>query len=129
MSLLNAWEHSVLWQISFGEAWWKFLKGIHPEDYGRLLNSCQRVTDDAVRSDFWLPTILGSLELVSYPVLLQIGSWTAIGAWIGFKTVAQWNVWTKNRSQFNRYLIGNALVVIGSLVLSIWFLAPLHLGF
>jgi hypothetical protein len=85
------------------------------------------VRDDAVRSDFWLPTILGSLELVSYPVLLQIGSWTAIGAWIGFKTVAQWNVWIKNRSQFNRYLIGNALVVIGSLALSIWFLVPLHL--
>jgi uncharacterized membrane protein HdeD (DUF308 family) len=72
--------------------------------------------DDLHRSDFWLTTILGSLELLSYPVLLKIELWTVIGAWIGFKTVAQWRVWTESRSQFNRYLTGNALVIMASVL-------------
>ena len=72
------------------------------------------------RSDYLLPLILGIIELLTYPVLMATGAWTAIGAWIGFKTVAQFNLWKANRSAFNRYLIGNALVVI----LSLFFLVP-----
>jgi hypothetical protein len=107
MSLLNAWEYRWVWGRSFWSAVGRYFGGLHRTDNPAI---------DRIRSDFWLPTILGFLELITYPVLLQLGSWTVIGAWIGFKTVAQWNVWTSSRSQFNRYLIGNALVVLLSIV-------------
>jgi hypothetical protein len=71
---------------------------------------------DKNRADYWFPSILGLLELISYPVLMVTGAWTVIGAWIGFKTFAQLEAWKKDRNSFNRYLIGNALVVILSLL-------------
>jgi hypothetical protein len=109
MSFLNAWEYSELYGVHFPVALWRYLIGVHPND----------IPLDRIRSDFLLTTFLGTLELISYPVLLQMGSWSVIGAWIGFKTIAQWAAWIKNRNQFNRYLIGNALVLISSvLVLS-----------
>jgi hypothetical protein len=60
------------------------------------------------------PFVLGFLELLTYPVLMASGSWTAIGAWIGLKTVAQWDRWKLERDIFNNFLIGNAVVVIAS---------------
>jgi uncharacterized membrane protein HdeD (DUF308 family) len=123
MSTLNAWVYKFLYRASFREAWWIYFTGINPKDIGRNLKERK---DDPVLSDFWLPTGVGFLELISYPVLLEIGLWSVIGAWIGFKTVAQWRVWTEDRSQFNRYLIGNALAVIISFWFSIWFVGPLH---
>lgn len=71
-------------------------------------------------SDYWFPAILGAFELGAYPVLMVTNGWTAIGAWIGLKTIPQWSVWDKNRAAFNRFLIGNAL----TLVVSILALAP-----
>jgi hypothetical protein len=40
-----------------------------------------------------------------------------IGSWIGFKSVAQWNAWNKNRYVFNRFLLAHAAIVIVS-----WFM-------
>jgi hypothetical protein len=105
LSALNAWEYSHLFGKTFWWAWKTYFKGVHQTDDPAGL----------IRSDFWLPTFIGFLELITFPILLQTGSWTVIGAWIGFKTVAQWNVWTRSRSQFNRYLIGTALVVMMSI--------------
>jgi hypothetical protein len=62
------------------------------------------------------PFILGLLELAAYPVLMVSGGWTVIGAWIGLKTVAQWERWSKERNIFNLFLINNALVVMTSYV-------------
>jgi hypothetical protein len=69
--------------------------------------------------DYWHSFILGFIELAVYPVLMVTGSWTFIGAWLMFKTVGQWQAWKERRCPFNRFLIGNALVLIWSfLVLS-----------
>jgi hypothetical protein len=66
------------------------------------------------KSDYWYNFWLGLLEILSYPILMVTGSWTIIGAWIGFKAVAQWKAWNENRAPFQRFLIGNALVVLVS---------------
>jgi hypothetical protein len=63
-------------------------------------------------ADYWLAFILGFVEMTCYPVLMATKNWNFIGAWLGFKTVAQWNVWKDKRAAFNRFLIGNALVLI-----------------
>jgi hypothetical protein len=67
----------------------------------------------------WDPTILGGLELLAYPILIQTGQLAAIGAWLGFKTVAQWDVWKKRRAPYNQFLIGNALVLLVSYLLAL----------
>jgi hypothetical protein len=79
---------------------------------------------EAERSDLWFPFILGVIELFSYPVLMVTNNWTFIGAWIGFKTVAQWQRWTKDRAVFHRYLIGNALTVLTSRLLAQFVMFP-----
>ncbi|HUC61251.1 MAG TPA: hypothetical protein VMF53_04780 [Alphaproteobacteria bacterium] len=61
-------------------------------------------------------SILGTIELATFPVLMAVGAWEAIGAYIGLKTIAQWHHWKEDRAPFNRYLVGNALVLILSLL-------------
>ena len=70
--------------------------------------------------DYWHPFILGLFELMAYPVLMATGNWRFVGAWLAFKTLAQWKHWAKYRVAFNRFLIGNALVLFCSFL----FLAP-----
>jgi hypothetical protein len=79
------------------------LKGFHPNDKG-------------LYSDYWFTLFLGLIELMSFPVLMKMGAWNVIGAWIGSKTVAQWKRWTENRVSFNGYLIGNAVCILLSLL-------------
>jgi hypothetical protein len=69
-------------------------------------------------SDFLFPFWVGTFELAVYPLLMSAGGTTPIGAWIGLKTVAQWNRWREDRSPFNRYLIGNALTLVGSYLIA-----------
>jgi len=83
---------------------------------------------DQPHSDYWLPSILGFLELASYPPLIATGQWTIIGAWIAFKTVAQWRTWNEDRITFNRYLIGNALIVLFSFLSALFFLPYVKSG-
>ncbi len=64
------------------------------------------------------PFIVGTLELAGYPVLMKLQAWPVIGAWLGFKTVAQWDAWRTGRSEYNQFLIGNALVLCLSLLLT-----------
>lgn len=71
---------------------------------------------DKTHSDYWHPFILGLFELSAYPVLMATGNWTFIGAWLAFKTLAQWKRWEEKRSAFNRFLIGNLLVLFLSLL-------------
>jgi hypothetical protein len=85
--------------------------GFHPDD------------PEHEKSNYGFTFILGLLELYSYPVLMATGAWTVIGAWLGFKTVAQWKSWGIDRVIFNHYLIGNVLVVLLSLMCLVRFVA------
>ena len=69
-------------------------------------------------SDYWHPFVTGSIEAVIYPVLLVSNLPEYIGAWVGLKTVAQLPAWKKDRNTYQRFLIGNALIVVGSYLLS-----------
>lgn len=72
--------------------------------------------------DYLYTLVIGVIELISYPIILFATNEIAIiGGWISLKALAQWRAWSDDRSTFNRFLIGNALVVI----LSIWLMVPL----
>jgi hypothetical protein len=98
-------NHGFCWN------WLRDFFGAHPE---------------ASQRDWLQPAIMGLLELVAYPVLLSVGRWDAIGAWLALKTAAKWGEWTSQRESYNRFLIGNALVVILAFALfkCPWFFPP-----
>ena len=72
--------------------------------------------------DLWYNTFIGTFELSLFPFILKAEQYTFIGAWLGYKVVANWSVWNKNRLKFNSFLIGNLIVVSVSYVLKIIFL-------
>jgi hypothetical protein len=72
------------------------------------------------RSDFLSSFVLGLMELLAFPILFATSLVTVIGVWIGFKAVAQWSTWKEQRFTFNRFLLGNVLVVMLSYAL-LWF--------
>ena len=72
--------------------------------------------ESAEPGDFLYPWILGVLELAAYPVLIRRDMYGGIAAWLVLKTVAQWKGW-EDRRTYNRFLIGNGLVLIFS-----WFI-------
>lgn len=84
--------------------------GLHPVDRCNGDRSVPR--QSAVASDYWYNVILGTFELAIYPVLMRVGAWAVIGVWIGFKTIAQWNVWSNDRSTFNLFLLTNVILVL-----------------
>jgi len=69
--------------------------------------------------DFLYPYYLGFIEFLTYPVLMAADLWSFIGVWLAFKTAGQWEHWKKSRHTFNRFLIGNALVIILSLLIMV----------
>ena len=71
--------------------------------------------------DYLYPYYLGFLEFLSYPVLIAADLWPFIGAWLAIKTAGQWEHWKKSRHSFNRFLIGNALVIVLSLLVMVDF--------
>ncbi len=74
---------------------------------------------DPTHRDYLLPFGLGVLELFTFPLLINAQVWSFIGAWLGFKVVAQWGHWGENRPAFNRFLIGTALILIFSVGLAV----------
>lgn len=72
--------------------------------------------------DYLYPFYLGVIEFLSYPVLMAADLWPFIGLWLAFKTVGQWEHWKESRHTFNRFLIGNALVLILSLLIMVGFI-------
>jgi len=71
-------------------------------------------------SDLWIPTAIGFLELAIYPVLLGIGYFAVIGAWIGIKTAGSWMGYSKSRTSFNRFLLFTVLTLLVACVLSLF---------
>jgi len=59
--------------------------------------------------DLWLSAIIGLAELPAYPVLLRLGHWNFIGAWLALKTSGQWGGWRVSRTSFSRFLLSNIL--------------------
>jgi hypothetical protein len=82
----------------FRETWRKFCGFYDP-------------SGDTQKIDYWYNFILGLFELAAYPILIALEAWPVIGAWISLKTIAQWSVWTSDRTVFNLFLIGNLLVL------------------
>jgi hypothetical protein len=64
------------------------------------------------KGEYLTSLLVGFLEFVIYPILMAAGAWAYIGAWVAFKTVAQYKHWGESRSMFNRFLAGNALVLL-----------------
>jgi hypothetical protein len=79
-------------------------------------------SEGLVTPDYWQPFLLGVLELTAYPVLLASGKPEYIGAWLAFKTLPRLGAWEKQRNNYQRFLIGNALVLIFSYALTRWFI-------
>jgi hypothetical protein len=70
------------------------------------------------KKDYLQPFILGFLELSVFPVLMATGHWNFVGAWVGFKAIAQATLWKEKREVFGRFLIGTALCLIVSYFLA-----------
>jgi hypothetical protein len=73
--------------------------------------------ESALVRDYWLPFILGLFELAGYPYFIAKGDWKVIGGWLALKTAAQWGLWSKSRSHYQRFLVGNAMVIAASVLL------------
>ena len=58
-------------------------------------------------SDLFLPTVIGFVELVAYPILFVIGQYIFIGAWLGIKTAGSWKGWQTSPTAYNRFLLFN----------------------
>lgn len=87
----------------------------------QFVKSFVGIGPDPNKVDYWHPFVLGCIESPCYPILMATGAWMVIGAWLGFKTLAQWKYWTDFRPAFNRFLICNALVLILSLLIMVRF--------
>ncbi|MBW8003530.1 MAG: hypothetical protein FVQ80_16200 [Planctomycetes bacterium] len=61
--------------------------------------------------DYLLGALIGLAELITYPFLLSKGKWQIVGGWIAIKTAAQWSVWIRSRTTFNRFLLANIIIL------------------
>jgi hypothetical protein len=64
---------------------------------------------DKRHHDLLLPFLITLIELLFYPVLLRLGYFVAIGAWLALKTSGQWSGWRISRTSFNRFLFTNLI--------------------
>lgn len=71
--------------------------------------------------DKWLGFILGCMEATTYPILLSVDKPEYIGVWLAFKTVNRYKYKEMDRGFFNRYLVANGMILIGSYFLAQWF--------
>jgi hypothetical protein len=89
-----------------------------PEWWRSLCQAFFSTHQSAQVRDYGLPFFLGLLELTAYPYFIATGNLKVIGGWLALKTAARWEGWTKNRSPYQRFLIGNALVIAASVLLA-----------
>ena len=67
---------------------------------------------DKRHRDLLLPFWITWIELLAYPVLLRLGYFVAIGAWLALKTSGQWSGWRISRTSFNRFLFINLVQLV-----------------
>ena len=75
------------------------------------------------QNDYFQPFIVGFLELLVYPVLLAAGHPEYVGAWLGLKVVPRLGAWSTHRETYQRFLIGNGLVIVSAYFLQRLFYA------
>jgi hypothetical protein len=128
-SAMRAWElyERAGRREAYGRLFFCGLVGKFPQEFAQNTGRAENQAADiwTGQSDFLYPFILGLMELLCYPILMRAGAWTVVGAWLAFKTVVHWSSWAKNRNPFNRYLIGNALVVVASFAMALMGLVTL----
>lgn len=105
-SVAGAEAHAEGWWLRFARNWWLAFSGF---------KSDQRV------NDYWLMFVIGWAEVAAYGFFIALGRFEVIGGWIAIKTAGGWKEWSENRATFNRFLLGNLLV----LAASFFCLAPL----
>jgi len=74
--------------------------------------------ESTIPKDYLLGFVVGVMESAAYPVLLDVGKPEYIGAWLAFKTVNKWKYKEMERGLFNRYLVANGIILIGSYFLA-----------
>lgn len=84
------------------------------------------MTNDELRPFAYQSVIIGSLESIMYTSCWLIGKHEFIGVWLILKVGGQWGRWTQEltirnrqitgRSIFNIFLVGNALVILYSII-------------
>lgn len=89
-----------------------------PEWWRSLCQAFFSTHQSALVRDYGLAFFLGLLELAGYPYFIATGNLKVIGGWLALKTAARWEGWAKNRSPYQRFLIGNALVIAASVLLA-----------
>lgn len=102
----------LLWNVAAGA----FLVNPLMSMLRRLFGVADR---SAAFNRFWPGLILGSVELLAYPIAILIGRPEAIVLWLGIKTAGTWKEWQegwRGRNRFNLFLIGNAAVIFLALV-------------
>lgn len=67
--------------------------------------------------DYFLPSLIGFVELLLYPFFMITKQWIFVGMLIGLKTAVNWGKWQEIRTSYNRFLFGNLLVIISSVFL------------
>ena len=72
--------------------------------------------------DYYLPSIIGGIELFIYPFLMFIEQWVFIAMLIGLKTAVHWGKWQEVRTAYNRFLLGNLVVIVSALFIMTSFL-------
>jgi hypothetical protein len=94
-----------------GERFWRALPGHFWMTFNGVGYS---ETPDAKMdgNDYLAPLVLGFLELLAYPCLMVASDGSSIGWWLAFKTIVQWRRWSRSHTTFNRFLVGNALVLL-----------------
>jgi hypothetical protein len=87
-------EHENLRDESALRLWWRIVCGL-----------------DKYVPDYLLAAFIGFAEAAAYPVIFVLAKPEIIGAWIAIKTAGGWEGWQKNRPSFDRFLLGNLLVL------------------
>ncbi len=95
LSLLRSLEQG---KSKLGKHWWVAFKGFDAQE--------------PFTNDYWQTWIIGVLELISFPILLASGYAQYIGGWLIIKTLPQWTHWQNRRWVYNRFLIGNAIILL-----------------
>lgn len=94
------------------------LKG---ENFGKIFRqSFFSNSGDVKIDDHWLPFFMGLIELILFPFFMAQGYWTVIIGWIGLKALGSWGG-QNTRTAYNRFLFGNIITLIASVVLAITF--------
>lgn len=69
-------------------------------------------------NDYWQTFLLGFLEISIFPVLITINKPEYVAGWLVLKTLPQWKYWSDKRNIYNRFLIGNAGILLISWLLA-----------